>query len=220
MKRIINIVLICILVLSVISIYKTNKPYKEAAIAYDTLRKTTGEGDFEDKLKDINKDYKLWIKIDNTNINYPVVQGEDNEKYLNTSFNLEENKSGCIFIDYKNNIDNDKNLILYGHNMKDKSMFENINTFKNKDKFEEGKIKIIKAGKEEVYQVFPVFVVNDDFDKLKTSFTSDKEFKAYVEYMSSMSLYNKEIEVPEKIITLFTCSYEFDNARTIVVAKK
>lgn len=220
MKKIINVILIVILIISGISIYKTFNSYRNDRLAYKKLQENFDKINYEDELRNINNEYKFWIKINDTNVNYPVVQGGDNEKYLNTNFNLLESRSGSIFIDYRNDIEKDKNLILYGHNMRDKSMFENINKFKEKENFDNGQIRIISEGKEEKYEIFSVFVVNGDFNNLKTSFATEEEFREYVEYMSSLSLHTRDITQTEKLITLFTCSYEFDNARTVVVAKK
>ncbi len=77
-----------------------------------------------DSLKEINGDIVAWIKCKELGINYPVVQGTDNSYYLTHTFSGEEHISGCIFMDCVNKTDfTDDNTILYGHNMKDGSMF-------------------------------------------------------------------------------------------------
>lgn len=99
----------------------------------------------ENKLKAINPDYKLWINIPNTDIDYPVVQGKDNDFYLNKNFNKEKSESETIFIDYRNhiNLDTEKNIVFYGHHMKDGTMFNQINKYKNVDNIKSGIIKIL-----------------------------------------------------------------------------
>ena len=79
------------------------------------------------ELKKQNPDTVAHIKVNNTRISYVVVQGNDNEYYLNHNFNKEKNRAGWIFADYRNSFDeSDKNLIIYGHNMKDGSMFDTL----------------------------------------------------------------------------------------------
>ncbi|WP_195964520.1 class B sortase, partial [Clostridium cuniculi] len=124
------------------------------------------------------------------------------------------------FIDCKNDISNDKNLILYGHNMRNGSMFADINKFKEKDFFDNGKIKIIKDGKEYFYEVFSIFIDSSGQVNLKNKFASNYEFDEYINNLKNKSIYKKDISKGDisNIITLYTCSYEFDEARTIVCA--
>ena len=80
----------------------------------------------ENTLKSKNNEYKMWIQMPNTNINYPVMQGPDNDIYLSTDFNGDYYYPGSIFIDYRNDIENDNNLWIFGHNMADGSMFADL----------------------------------------------------------------------------------------------
>ena len=89
----------------------------------------------QEELKSINNNYEMWIEIPNTKINYPIVQGKDNEYYLKHNFKNESNMSGTIFVDCNNNIDEDKNIIIYGHNMRNGTMFNNITKFKEESFF-------------------------------------------------------------------------------------
>ena len=128
--------------------------------------------------------------------------------------------AGAIFIDYNNDIFNDKNLILYGHNMRNGSMFADINRFKEKDFFDNVKIKIIKDGKEYFYELFSVFVESSSEINIKNKFGSNDEFKEYINILKNKSIYKSEDFKSDvsNIITLYTCSYEFKDARTIVCA--
>ncbi|MCB2294959.1 class B sortase [Clostridium algoriphilum] len=203
----------------IVGIKTTNKTNTKEK---DSIQKkgSTLEASKENKLKNINFDYKLWIKIPNTNIDYPVVQGSDNEFYLHNNFYKEKSISGSIFVDYRNNLKGDKNTILYGHHMKDGTMFNQINKFKKVDNFNNGVIKIIKNNKEYDYVVFSVFVLDERHDNLSIRFTKDKDYMNYIKYLKEKSIYKKNIEGNnyDKIITLYTCSYEFANAKTIVCA--
>lgn len=167
----------------------------------------------------VNSDYRFWITIDDTVIDYPVVQGEDNDFYLNNNFYKENSISGTIFLDNKNDELKDKNLILYGHNMRDGSMFAAINKLKENDFFDNGKIRIITENGEENYEVFSVFVEDANSINLKTNFSSIEEYNEYLQNLMDKSYYQKDIKSNfSKIITLYTCSYEFEDARTIVCA--
>ena len=119
-----------------------------------------------------------------------------------------ESISGTIFLDSSNNI-NDKNLILYGHNMRNGSMFNNINYFKNEESFKDGIIKLIMDNKEYVYEIFSVFIVNGDENSIKNKFNSDDEYYEYIYYLKEKSMFNKEVENSDfsKIITLYTCQF-------------
>ena len=89
--------------------------------------------DFE-KLKEKNHDTVAWLKVNGTNIEYPVVKSEDNSYYLNHNFEKEYNEAGWIFADYKNKFDGtDKNIVIYGHNRRDGSMFGSLENILNSD---------------------------------------------------------------------------------------
>lgn len=236
-RKLIRIVLYCIILICLISIgFKKYNYYKDNKV-YDNIRDIKNEAEDNNQLdsdeeykdekfkkmyqdmKNINSDYRFWITIDDTVIDYPVVQGEDNDFYLNNNFYKENSISGTIFLDYKNDELKDKNLILYGHNMRDGSMFAAINKFKEKEFFDNGKIKIINENGEEIYEVFSVFVEGANNLNLKNNFNSSEEYNEYIKNIKDNSSYQKEIKSDfSKIITLYTCSYEFEDARTIVCA--
>ncbi|MBS5885506.1 MAG: class B sortase [Clostridium sp.] len=237
-KKLISIVLYCIILICLISIgvkkynyYKDNKAYdnireiKNEAEDNNSLDSDKDEGKAEklkkmyEDMKKVNSDYRFWITIDDTVIDYPVVQGEDNDFYLNNNFYKENSISGTIFLDNKNDELKDKNLILYGHNMRDGSMFAAINKLKENDFFDNGKIRIITENGEENYEVFSVFVEDANSINLKTNFSIIEEYNEYLQNLMDKSYYQKDIKSDfSKIITLYTCSYEFEDARTIVCA--
>ncbi|MCZ0704646.1 SrtB family sortase [Natronobacillus azotifigens] len=111
--------------------YVAAKNYKELGELYHK-----GEGvKYKTKsLVGINKDYVGWINIEDTTVDYPVVKTGDNEFYLSHNFYKQEDFAGAIFMDYRNSMDKlDKNLILYGHNMKDGSMFGSLKNYLEED---------------------------------------------------------------------------------------
>ncbi len=124
-------------------------------------------------------------------------------------------------MDYRDNKDS-QNIILYGHNMKNKTMFNNLLKFNNANFFNENnKIRIIKDNKEYIYEIFSVYAIDGEYNYLTTNFDTSQDFKKYIENIRSKSLFKSNVDVTDndKIITLSTCSYEFDNARTVVYGK-
>ena len=176
----------------------------------------------QEELKSINNNYEMWIEIPNTKINYPIVQGKDNEYYLKHNFKNESNMSGTIFVDYRNNIDEDKNIIVYGHNMRNGTMFNNITKFKEESFFNNNNtINIIRNNILYQYEIFSIYVEDESKVSLEIEFTDNDAFVNYALNEASKSMYNKNIIITEedKIITLVTCSYEYTGARTILVGK-
>lgn len=251
MRKLINIILVAIIIvcLSIIGYkyYNYNKDDKlnseiqdlQPVIneASDLDNNFSGENDGQDQSKDgdyvnsaneeelksINSDYKMWIQIENTNINYPVVQGSDNDYYLKHNFRKESNISGTVFVESANDIDNDKNIILYGHNMRNGTMFNNITNYKEESFFnEDNKISIIMNNTLYEYEVFSVYVKNVSEVNLAIGFANEDEFINYAYNEAEESLYKKDVDfsAEDNLITLVTCSYEFTDARTIVVARR
>lgn len=173
----------------------------------------------KEDLSKINSDFKFWLSVENTNINYPVVQSKDNSYYLDKDFYKKDSISGTLFMDYRNKSIDDKNIIIYGHNMKNKTMFNNLNKFKDADFFKNNnKIKITLNGKEFLYDVFSAYIVESDYDYLKTNFNNESDYQNYINDITSKSLYKSPIKVNsnDKIVTLSTCTYEFDDARMVI----
>lgn len=251
MRKLINIILVAIIIvcLSIIGYkyYNYNKDDKlnseiqdlQPVIneASDLDNNSSGENDGQDQSKDgdyvnsaneeqlksINSDYKMWIQIENTNINYPVVQSSDNDYYLKHNFRKESNISGTVFVESANDIDNDKNIILYGHNMRNGTMFNNITNYKEESFFnEDNKISIIMNNTLYEYEVFSVYVKNVSEVNLAIGFANEDEFINYAYNEADESLYKKDVDfsAEDNLITLVTCSYEFTDARTIVVARR
>lgn len=220
MKKVINVVLILAIIFSLYKVISKVVDYKESKNTYEKVREVkNNSNNFSEELTKINEDYKMWLEVPNTNIEYPVVQGEDNDFYLNHDFNKKKSSSGAIFIDYKNNIDKDKNIIIYGHNMKNKSMFQNLMKFKDEEFWKENNEIILTIdGKRYEYEVFSYYISNDKDINLKTNFENDDEYLKYIECIKKKSIFHRDsdIESNARIITLSTCSYEKDDARMII----
>lgn len=218
---IICIVTICI---SSFKIYTTLRDYKKADNVYSELRDTKNNSDNTTEatkdLSSINSDYQFWINVEGTNIDYPVVQGSDNDFYLNHDFNKNYLPAGSIFLDYRNDFETDYNTVIYGHHMRNSTMFGQMEKFKKEDFFEKNKT-ITLTSKDDIYEyeIFAIGVYDADFGYNAVDFNDEDDFKIFLDKILSKSMYSRNIvNSSDKIITLSTCSYEYDNARTAIFA--
>lgn len=178
------------------------------------------EVDFE-ALREINPDLVGWIYIEGTEISYPVVQGADNQFYLKHLFTGEWNSSGGIFLDARNSADlSDRNSILYGHHMKDGSMFHSLMEYKSQEYYDEHPT-VLFLTPEANYEVkiFAGYVASVDADAWTVGFSSDSEFEEWLRRAKERSCFTSEITpaATDRILTLSTCSYEFNDARFVLL---
>ncbi|MCD8039352.1 MAG: class B sortase [Lachnospiraceae bacterium] len=180
-----------------------------------------------------NKNKRLigWIKIDDTVIDYPVMQTVNNEYYLNHNFNQEEDNNGCIFMDYQCDvIKGCDNIILYGHHMKSGKMFGTLNKYSQKEYYEEHPViqfdTIYEKGEYQVMFVFRSKVYSEEDVNFKyyqfINAGSEKEFNSYINEMAALSLYDTGVTAAygDKLLTLSTCDYQESEGRFVVVAKR
>lgn len=176
------------------------------------------------KLKEQNPDTVGYIKINNTNIDYVVVKGNDNSYYLKHNFNKEWNIAGWIFADYHNKLDEtDKNLVIYGHDTKDGSMFGTLkNTHskewqENKDNL---KITFITEMHRYTYEIFSTYVSEPEEYYINTEFSTIESFNEFVKTIKerSESKYDVEVTKDDKILTLSSCTPS-GKKRVVVHAK-
>lgn len=164
------------------------------------------------KLKKINNDVVGYIKVNNTNIDYVVVKGKDNAYYLKHNLYKESNRAGWIFMDYHNNLDgNDKNIIIYGHNTMDGSMFGTLRNVVKKEWYTNSDNYIVNLNleqEEKKYQVFSTYSIKVEDYYIKTDFKSNKEFGNFINVLKARSVYNYNVNVSENdhILTLSTCT--------------
>ena len=167
----------------------------------------------------MNNDTVAYLKVNNTDINYAVVQSKNNDYYLKHNFDKKWNTAGWIFADYRVKFDgNDKNIVIYGHSMKDNSMFGTLKNILNDSKSDH---EIMLATKDETYyyEVFSSYSINPEEYYLKTNF-KDNEFETFINKIKSRSKYNYDVEVNsnDKILTLSTCTSNGKN-RVVIHAK-
>lgn len=179
----------------------------------------------------INQDFVGYISIDELGVGLPVVQGNDEEYYMRRNIYKENSKYGCPFVPASNDMVNlDRNTVLYGHNMSDGSIFAPLNKYKTLSGYKSAPVVQFDT----VYgtykwKIFAAFITNaskeDDngyvFPYNFTKLESDTDFMKYIELLKERSLYDTGVDVisTDKILTLSTCTYDFDNARFVVVAR-
>lgn len=171
----------------------------------------------------LNPDTVGWITIQNSNIDYPVVQAEDNDYYLHHSFQRKKNAAGAVFMDFRNQSDeNNYNTILYGHQMKNGTMFQTLDNYLDKTFFEENRyIQFDNLYQDRKWEVFSVYITPVSFNYIRTKFESDHDYSDFLRTIADKSLHSAEVDLHsgDRILTLSTCNYEFDNARLVVHAK-
>lgn len=178
------------------------------------------EVDFEG-LAALNSDIVGWIYSEGTPINYPIVQGEDNAYYLKHLVNGEYNSAGSIFLDSRNHRDfSDQHTIIYGHHMKNDSMFSSLTGYKEQKYYEDHPmLYLMTPEKNYVIMVFAGYVASVMDDAWQMIFDNDDSFQEWIGRAIEKSTFSSNI-IPagtDQIITLSTCSYEFDNARYVLL---
>lgn len=195
-------------------------PEEEAPVLGDPYAGTVfPEVDFTGLLAQ-NEDVVGWIEIPDTHVNYPVVQGEDNVYYLNHMVSGEANGSGSIFLDAGCTEGfAGKHAILYGHNMKNKTMFCDLLLYKDQAYYDEHPVYRLMTPEAnfvvEIFSVAPVSVYQDGW---RTEFENDEDFAQWLSACAARSAVQTGA-VPtasDRVLTLSTCTYEFDNARLLV----
>jgi len=231
--------------------YRTQKNIE----AQNKLREQSGQEQFVDKqtnsysinydaekvVPDVLDEYKIlynknkkligWLEIDDTNINYPVMQTINNEYYLDHNLNQEYDKNGSIFMDKDCDIlKPSTNFILYGHNMKNGKMFGKLSLYSSEDYYKNHKYiqfdTIYEKGTYEIMYVFRSQIYTEEEIVFKyyqfIDVLSEQEFDSYIQAMAELSLYDTGVEAQfgDQLLTLSTCDYYVDDGRFVVVAKK
>lgn len=172
-----------------------------------------------------NSDCIGWVRINNSKIDYPVMQTKDNPQYyLRRDFNKQYSYLGTPFMDSRCDVNYDNNLIIYGHNMKDGKMFADLLKYREKSYFKEHNIiYFITPNGVQEYEVIAVCKVKNDDDWYGYTCQTDKEsFSNLISHIKDKSLYftQDEIQYGDYFLTISTCEYSQTNGRLIVIAKR
>ena len=237
LNLILYIILLSILIYSGIKIFKWYKDKTNNNKIVEQIKSTViVEENNEDgnengytvdfnKLKEQNNETIAWLKINNTNVEYPVVKGTNNSFYLNHSFDKSKNSAGWIFADYKNKFDNtDKNIVIYGHNMRDGSMFGsmlNILDAKWYENEENTNITLYTENEKCIYKVFSIYKIESEDYYIKTEFSDDNNFEQFVNTIKKRSIkeFNTDVSKDDNILTVSTCANN-NKYRVVLHAKK
>ncbi len=173
-----------------------------------------------DALREVNSDIVAWIYLEDTNINYPVVQGDDNSYYLKHMFEGSWNSAGCIFLDSRNEGDfSDRHSIIYGHHMQNESMFSGLDFYKKQAFYDEHPVILLMTPEQNYkIEVFAGYVASVEDDAWELGFTA-AGYDDWLTASKEKSCFKSSVTptVDDSVVTLSTCSYEFNNARFVVV---
>ncbi len=240
--------LIAILTLIVSSVYivdyfyeqnKQTTVIEEIRESYSLVKSSTEknqDGQYQsfNNLLSQNSETKAWIYIPGTEVDNPVVLHDDNDFYLEHNFLKEKSRYGTLFFDSQSTILSygiSQNLIIYGHNMNDGSMFGTLKRYKNVNFYKENPIiKLKTLYDDSKYKIFAIMITGATpeqsgdytFDYRTTAFASQNDFLEWIQQVKSRSIINTGIDVQaeDRIITLSTCTGEFDDARLVIMARR
>lgn len=233
-----NVITVCLIGIILVSGYKIGKTmweYHVAKSAYTNISEKTAKVDPKQftgvvdwkALKKVNPDVQGWLYQKDTVINYPVVQGTDNDTYLHTRFDKQWSGGGTLFVDYRME-KNFKgfNSIIYGHHMKDGSMFRSIRGYTKEDGYYDKHKTLELATPHGNYHlvVFSAFITKaTDEDTYKMTY-DEAEKQAYIERAwerSELPITRDSVDVTknDRLVTLSTCAYDYEEARYIVMCK-
>lgn len=252
MKKIVHtfILLICIIVFcfSAWNLYCIWEEYHAGDEIYDSVKKQVSsskaepdsqaesQGDDEsssipdslvdlDSLKEINEDTIGWIQIPDTEIDYPILQAEDNERYLRRTITGESNKAGCIFADFRVKTPfKEANTLVYGHNLLNGKMFSNLMKYEEESWWESHPLIYIQTEDGvSAYEVYSCYRTQDDSQTYTFGLeTETQEYLDYLNYSLKEALYSTGINptYSDQILTLSTCTNEEETERFIVHARQ
>lgn len=178
--------------------------------------------EFNQQFLAINKDYAGWISIADTEIDYPMVRGNNNGYYLTHNFYKERSKYGAIFMDYRNAKDySDKHIMVYGHAMKNQAMFGFLDKYK-KSSYLPGKeiIEIRTLEGIRRYEIFSVYVAEATVSGMKVP-ANNESLTEMIKLYKGRSMYKIDVDMSDvtQILTLVSCDYSIDDGRIIIHAR-
>lgn len=241
LRRIINILLIAAFVIAAFNIGKIYYDYGKGKATYTGLQQeyvaaNQAPGSAEsaetkaaapiaidfDGLLERNPDVVGWLYCPDTVVNYPVVQGENNDQYLHKDLDGNYLSSGTLFADYRNGgLGEDANYIIYGHNMKNGAMFQMLTQYKQQSYYDAHPVMYyLTPNGNYKLELFAGLVIKRD-DPIYLPTQSAAEFAGLIDEYRAKSTFQSQVELAadDIIVTLSTCSYEFDNARYILIGR-
>lgn len=216
------------------NINENSKPEQEILESIQVVPTET-ESKRQLQLKELqkeNEDIVAWLEIEDTNISYPVVQGQNNEYYMTHDYNKNYSEDGALFLDkdYSFQVPY-TNLLIYGHNNQNGKMFSGLEKFKKEDYYNEHQIIRFTTAEEDVeYEIIATFYSRVYYTHETNVFRyyyflnaeNEQQFNEYVGNAKKASVYDtgKTAKYGDQLLTLSTCSYHTEDGRFVVVAKK
>lgn len=234
----INVITVCLVGIILVSGYKIGKTmwdYQVAKSAYTNISEKTAKVDPKQftgvvdwkALKKVNPDVQGWLYQKGTVINYPVVQGTDNDTYLHTRFDKQWSGGGTLFVDYRMEKGfKGFNSIIYGHHMKDGSMFRSIRGYTKEEGYYDKHKTLELATPHGNYHlvVFSAFITKATDENTYKMTYDEAEKQAYIDRaweQSELPITRDSVDVTkdDRLVTLSTCAYDYEEARYIVMCK-
>lgn len=227
-EDVIMVALLGIVIVSGWNLYNKMHQYKVDREKYTAVSEKAYSGDFAgdidfNALRKVNSDIVAWIYYEGTDIDYPVVQGKDNDNYLHIAFDDTWALAGTLFVDA---ITEDPfkqfNTIIYGHHMRDGSMFGDLKKLKDKEYCDKHpQLELITPDGKYHLMIWAFLNQPSDSQVYLTNFHDKDDIREYIDYVKSAADYVTDVKVtPEdRIVLLSTCAYEYQNARYMVIGK-
>lgn len=224
------------LLYSAASLAAGSREYAQGDAAYDRLRQHRGGGtvgggqdpqgtpqvDFA-ALGRVNPEVVAWLTGEDGVIDYPVVRGRDNDYYLTHLFDGTVNKLGSLFVDCQAAGDfSGRNTPIYGHNMRDGSMFATLTQYQRQETYDlRPTMELVTPRGTYTVQLFAGLLAPGQQEYIRLSFADDRDFLEYVRELRDASTFHSTVEVGpgDRIVTLSTCSYDFQDARYALFGK-
>lgn len=228
LDSIVNLVVLSVLILLLAygcyAIWDSGQLYEAADnTRYEIYRPAEEDSRSFEELQAVNPEVFGWLTVYGTNIDYPLTQGTDNEKYVNTAADGTYSLSGSLFLDYRNQKDfSDFNSVIYGHHMDKKVMFGEISEFENADYFDTHRYGKIYYGGTEYGVEFFAFLEIDAYDALyQPGITGVEEQKAYLARIRENAINFRETAVQEgqHLVLLSTCTSDTTNGRHVLAGR-
>ena len=217
-KKLISII-ICLCIILVLSfvLFIINIDYDDYVLELDIEQNNNVNNpiNYEEIIDDIrtqynNDDVVGILEINNTDYVVPVMQGDDNDYYLNHTPDGKSNFMGSIYLDYRVDIDSSKKLLIYGHNSSNIDMpFKILEEFYDKEYYDNHKfVEITTSTMKKKFEIFSVHVETSDFSYMNINFDSDDDYLSHLEKLKSRSIYDTGVEISsdDEILILQTCS--------------
>ena len=226
-----NVIIVCLLLIMVLSAWKIitiMRTYKQNQASYDDLYEKIQLTDYDtgidfDALRKINPDVVGWLYYEDTPINYPVVQGSDNSKYLNTLFDGSYGVFGTLFADaFTEKPFRQFNTIVYGHHMRDGSMLACLKNLKSEEYCEKHpKLSLTTPEGKFDLEIWAFLNQPADSAVYTTNISDRDECQKYINMIEQLAEYtvDQNVTPDDRLVILSTCAYEYQNARYMVVCK-